>query len=76
VRAVSQRLEAIEEALARLEDSLRAAPSAVAARLDAIEERLADVTALLGKGPSPAGAVSPAQERLAVEEPQAPAATH
>jgi hypothetical protein len=75
VRSVSQRLEAIEEALGRLEDTLRATPTGLATRLDAIEKRLADGTALLGKGSSPAGEVSPGQERLSVEDPQAPA-TH
>jgi chaperonin cofactor prefoldin len=85
VRSVSQRLEAIEDALTRLEDGLRGAPH-LATRLDAIEEQLADVRGLLAElqqaGPDAPVAVSRDQERLRVEEdakvagtPPPPAAT-
>jgi len=72
VRSVSQRLEAIEEALTRLEDGLRAAPAPIATRLTAIEEQLAGVTALLAElaeaGPDAPTTVSRDQERLRVED--------
>ena len=47
VRSVSQRLEAIEDALSRLEHALEGSPAAVATRLDAIEAQLADARELL-----------------------------
>jgi hypothetical protein len=79
VRAVSQRLEGIEDGLARLEDSPRGAIATIATRLDTIEERLADVTRLLTEhhqAHSDASiAVSPDQERLRVEEHDAASAT-
>jgi septal ring factor EnvC (AmiA/AmiB activator) len=73
MRSVSQRLEAIEDTLARLEHSLDGSPAAVATRLDAIEAQLAETQRLLaGLGdpnePGPA-AVPPGQERLHVEPP-------
>jgi hypothetical protein len=72
VRSVSQRLEAIEDSLTRLEDGLRGTPPGIATRLDAIEEQLSDVTQLLaglqeGRPDAPT-AVSRDQERLHVEE--------
>ncbi len=71
VRSVSQRLEAIEDALTRLEDGLRGTPQ-IATRLEAIEEQLADVMRLLGEvqqaQPDAPVAVSRDQERLRVEE--------
>jgi hypothetical protein len=71
VRSVSQRLEAIEDTLARLEDALEGSPAAVAARLDAIEAQLADTRRLLSGLGDPAAqarpAVAPGQERLHVE---------
>jgi septal ring factor EnvC (AmiA/AmiB activator) len=71
VRSVSQRLEAIEDTLSRLEHALEGSPAAVATRLDAIEAQLADARALLAgladaNEPGPP-AVSPGQERLHVE---------
>ena len=71
VRSVSQRLEAIEDSLTRLEDGLRGTPPAIATRLESIEEQLADVTRRLAElqdaQDSPV-AVSRDQERLRVEE--------
>jgi chaperonin cofactor prefoldin len=71
VRSVSQRLEAIEDALTRLEGGLRGTPQ-IATRLEAIEEQLADVMRLLGEvqqaQPDAPVAVSRDQERLRVEE--------
>jgi DNA repair exonuclease SbcCD ATPase subunit len=74
VRAVSQRLETIEDALARIEVRLSRADAPLAERLGAIEEQLADAARLLGElhaalpdGPAP---VSPGQERMRVETPQ------
>jgi hypothetical protein len=72
VRSVSQRLEAIEDSLTRLEDGLRGTPPAIATRLEAIEEQLADVTRRLADlheaQPDAPSAVSRDQERLRVEE--------
>ena len=69
VRSVSQRLEAIEDALTRLEDGLRVAPSAISSRLDSIEEQLAEQTRLLaGLVEGSPGAVAPGQERMRVED--------
>ncbi len=72
LRSISQRLEAVEDALTRLEEGLRGTPSAVAVRLDAIEEQLADVMRILGEwqqGLSEGlNAISPDQERLRVED--------
>jgi hypothetical protein len=77
VRSISQRLEAVEDALTRLEDGLRGTPSAIAGRLETIEEQLSDVTRVLGelvaRGSDGAAAVSPGQERLAVDEANAAA---
>jgi non-ribosomal peptide synthetase component F len=71
VRSISQRLEAVEDALTRLEDGLRGTPSAIAGRLDAIEEQLTDATRvlaeLMARRPDATAAVPPGQERLAVE---------
>jgi hypothetical protein len=72
VRSVSQRLEAIEDALTRLEDSLSGGPAATAARLEAIEAQLAEVArALQGSQARGTAPVSPDQERLHVEPPPA-----
>lgn len=68
VRSISQRMEAVEDALTRLEDGLRGTPAAITARLDSIEEQLADVTRLLGELQDRSGGVSPDQERLRVED--------
>jgi hypothetical protein len=72
VRSVSQRLEAIEDALTRLEDGMRGTPSPIATRLDSIGEQLANVMGLLAELqealPEAPRAVSPDQERLRVEE--------
>ena len=67
VRSVSQRLEAIEDSLTRLEDGLRGTPPAIATRLESIEEQLADVTRRLAELQD-APMVSRDQERLRVEE--------
>ena len=68
VRSVSQRLEAIEETLSRLEVTLEGAPAGIAHRLDAIEAQLADARRLLGSlSGSAAAAPPPGQERLRVE---------
>jgi antitoxin (DNA-binding transcriptional repressor) of toxin-antitoxin stability system len=71
VRAVSERLEAIEDGLSRVEVNIARAGAPVAARLAAIEEQLADTTRLLGEIqaalPGEAPAVSRDQERLRVE---------
>ena len=71
VRSVSQRLEAIEDALTRLEDGMRGTPQ-IATRLDAIEEQLTDVMRRLAElqeaQPDAPVAVSRDQERLRVEE--------
>src|SRR5579871_3402892 len=70
VRSVSQRLEAIEEAIGRLEDGLRGSPAGgLAARLDAIEQKLAELARAAGAGgaaESPT-VVAPGQERLRVD---------
>ena len=68
VRSVSQRLEAIEDSLTRLEDGLRGTPPAIATRLESIEEQLADVTRRLSELQDAPMAVSRDQERLRVEE--------
>jgi hypothetical protein len=68
VRSISQRMEAVEDALTRLEDGLRGTPAAITGRLDSIEEQLADVTRLLGELQDRSGGVSPDQERLRVED--------
>ena len=68
VRAVSQRLESIEDSLTRLEDGLRGTPPAIATRLESIEEQLADVTRRLAELQEAPIAVSRDQERLRVEE--------
>jgi hypothetical protein len=68
VRSVSQRLEAIEDSLTRLEDGLRGTPPAIATRLESIEEQLADVTRRLAELQDAPVAVSRDQERLRVEE--------
>ena len=68
VRSVSQRLEAIEDSLTRLEDGLRGTPAAIATRLESIEEQLADVTRRLTELQDAPIAVSRDQERLRVEE--------
>jgi chromosome segregation ATPase len=71
VRSTSQRLEAVEDALTRLEDGLRGTPPAIAGRLDAIEEQLSDVKRALAELAAQASeetAVSPGQERLAVDD--------
>jgi septal ring factor EnvC (AmiA/AmiB activator) len=71
VRSVSQRLEAIEDALTRLEDGMRGTPQ-IATRLDAIEEQLAELTRRLTElqeaQPDAPVAISRDQERLRVEE--------
>ena len=68
VRSVSQRLEAIEETLSRLEVTLEGAPPAgIAHRLDAIEAQLADARRVLGGLSGSAAAPPPGQERLRVE---------
>jgi hypothetical protein len=75
VRSLSQRLEAIEESLGRLEEGLHGGPS-LAQRLDAIEGQLAETVRLLGSAPAPgSGPVSPGQERLGVD-PQPPFSDH
>ena len=72
VRSVSQRLEAVEDALTRLEDGLRATPSTIAGRLETIEEQIGDVTRVLAglaeRQPDAPAPVSPGQERLHVDE--------
>jgi hypothetical protein len=72
VRSVSQRLEAIEDALTRLEDGMQGTPPPIATRLDSIGEQLANVMGLLAELqaalPEAPRAVSPDQERLRVEE--------
>jgi septal ring factor EnvC (AmiA/AmiB activator) len=72
VRSISQRLEALEDALTRLEEGLRGTPAAIAVRLDSIEEQLADVTRVLAalqeRSPDAPRVVSPGQERLRVED--------
>ena len=75
VRSVSQRLEAIEDALSRLEDSLVGTPVGIATRLDAIEQQLADAKLLLAglaTAQPQAASLSPGQERLRVEDPAGP----
>jgi chromosome segregation ATPase len=68
VRSVSQRLEAIEDALSRLEDTLEGTPAAIATRLDAIEAQLSDARRLLsGLADSQSQPVPLGQERLRVE---------
>jgi hypothetical protein len=72
VRSVSQRLEAIEDTLTRLEDGMQGTPPPIATRLDSIGEQLANVMGLLAELqaalPEAPRAVSPDQERLRVEE--------
>jgi septal ring factor EnvC (AmiA/AmiB activator) len=69
VRSISQRLEAVEDALTRLEEGMRGTPAAIAGRLDAIEEQLADATRLLAELQEQRDApVAPGQERLRVDE--------
>jgi len=69
VRSVSQRLEAIEDTLSRLEESLESAsPAPIATRLDSIEAQLADARRLLiGLGEPQSPPVPLGQERLSVE---------
>ena len=69
VRSISQRLEAVEDSLTRLEDGLRGTPPAIAGRLEAIEEQLADLTrARAGLAEPQPDAVSVDQERMRVED--------
>jgi polyhydroxyalkanoate synthesis regulator phasin len=69
VRSLSQRLEAIEETLKRLEDGIHGGPS-LTQRLDAIEAQLAELGRALGSAPAPGTPpLAPGQERLAVEQP-------
>jgi predicted nucleic acid-binding Zn-ribbon protein len=72
VRSVSQRLEAIEDALARIEDGVRQPSAPLAARLEAIEAELTAATRALTElrsaMPDAPGAVSRDQERLRVED--------
>jgi hypothetical protein len=65
VRSLSQRLEAIEETLQRLEDGIRGGPS-LAQRLDAIEAQLSELGRAVRSAAPPQ---APGQERLAVEHP-------
>ena len=72
VRSLSQRLESIEDSLARLEEALRPGPAqGAASRLDAIERRLGEraetVTELRTQTDGPV-TVSRDQERLRVED--------
>jgi hypothetical protein len=62
VRSVSQRLESVEDALTRLEDGLRGTPSAISGQLAEVTRALAELAQRR------ADAVSPDQERLAVED--------
>ncbi|HEX4036308.1 MAG TPA: hypothetical protein VHX66_17855 [Solirubrobacteraceae bacterium] len=69
VRSLSQRLEAIEETLQRLEDGVRGGPS-LAQRLDAIEVQLAELGRAIRSAATPESPpLAPGQERLAVEQP-------
>jgi len=69
VRSLSQRLEAIEETLKRLEDGIHGGPS-LTQRLDAIEAQIAELGRALGSAPPPGiPPLAPGQERLAVEQP-------
>jgi len=79
VRSLSHRLESIEDAIARLEDGLRATPAPLAGRLDAIEQQLAELalglTELRARADGPA-TVSRDQERLRVEDAERPAGAY
>jgi hypothetical protein len=68
VRSVSQRLEAIEDALSRLEGAIEGTPVALAGRLDAIEAQLSDLRLLVTALGEPESQPLPlGQERLRVE---------
>jgi uncharacterized coiled-coil protein SlyX len=73
LRAVSQRLDAIEDAVARIEDSVREQPSPASQRLDAIESELATalrmLTELQDARADAAPSVSKGQKRLPVDAP-------
>ncbi len=71
VRSVSQRLEAIEDAIARLEGALEGTSAGVGARFAAIEQQGVDAKRLMAElaGTEPqAASLSPGQEPLGVEE--------
>jgi uncharacterized membrane protein YccC len=72
VRSVSQRLDAIDDALRRLEDGVRQQAAPIMQRLDAIEQELASSARLLSEldaaRPDNGVSVSRDQERLRVEE--------
>jgi hypothetical protein len=71
VRSLSQRLESIEESLARLEDGQRATAAPLTARLDTLEQQLGELALVVSElrdnanGPA---TVSRDQERLPVED--------
>jgi chromosome segregation ATPase len=60
VRSLSQRLEAIEESLKRIEDAVQGGPS-IAQRLSAIEAQLDELGRSLGERPQAADAPPPGQ---------------
>jgi hypothetical protein len=70
LRAVSQRLDAIEDAVARVEDGVREQASPASPRLDALEGELATVKRLLAELRDAPPSVS--QKRSRVEDPTLP----